>query len=156
MDRSHPKPGLKAFPTVVAMNWWSRRGTGATTQHEVETRRLSRLAGAWGERVLHVFDRGSARRTCLAALQEAEVRFLIRWKKGHSVLNTAGEERKIWQLIRGKRAQEQRQIWDARARHLRPYGRSAAPDAPPRCCCPFMAGGSSSGGRSGAVVSGDQ
>lgn len=100
--------GLKHAPTVVAMKWWSRKGQHATTQRQVEQEFLFRLAGAWGERVLHVLDRGYASRNWLAVLQEAEVRFLIRWQKGHLVWDAGGQERKIWQLIRGKRPQERR------------------------------------------------
>lgn len=77
--------GLKEIPTVVAMHWWSRKGPYATTARVVETSLLQRLAGWWGEQVLHVFDRGYASRASLAGLQEAEVRFVIRWKKGHVV-----------------------------------------------------------------------
>lgn len=54
--------GLKQTPTVVTMKWWSRKGQHATTQRQVEQEVLFRLAGAWGERVLHVFDRGYASR----------------------------------------------------------------------------------------------
>ena len=46
--------GFKHAPTVVAMKWWSRKGPHATTQRQVEQEVLFRLAGAWGERVLHV------------------------------------------------------------------------------------------------------
>ena len=49
---------LKDVPTVVAMRWWSRKAGHATTQREVEANVLEQVAGAWGERVLHVFDRG--------------------------------------------------------------------------------------------------
>ena len=75
---------------------------------------LSPTPRAWGERVLHVFDRGYASRNWLAVLQETEVRFLIRWQKGHVVWDAAGQERKMWQLIRGKRPQERREVYDAR------------------------------------------
>ncbi|GHO48894.1 transposase [Ktedonospora formicarum] len=129
--------GIRTLPTVVSMQWWSRRGAQATTQHEVETSLLEWLAGAWGERVLHVFDRGYASRTWLAALQEAEVRFLIRWKKGHVVRDGAGQECKIWQLIRGKRAQHHRLIWDTRAQALRPYGLNIVPMRHPGYACPL-------------------
>ena len=114
--------GLKQAPTVVTMKWWSRKGQYATTQRQVEQALLVRLAGAWGERVLPVFDRGDASRNWLAALQEAEVRFLIRWQKGHGVWDAAGQERKIWQLIRGKRPQERREVYDARLHSTRLMG----------------------------------
>jgi len=129
--------GLKTLPTVVSMQWWNRRGKEATTQYEVESHLLEQLAGAWGERVLHIFDRGYASRNWLAALQEAEVRFLIRWKKGHIVRDSQGQERKIWQLIRGKRAQDHRLVWDTRARSLRPYGLNVVPMRHPGYACPL-------------------
>jgi hypothetical protein len=114
--------GLTQAPTVVAMKWWSRKGKHATTHRQVEQALLCRLAGAWGERVLHIFDGGYASRTWLAALQEAEVRFLIRWHKGHVVWDAVGQERKIWQLIRGKRPQERREVSAARFHTTRLLG----------------------------------
>ena len=114
--------GLAQVPTVVRMKWWSRRGLHASTQREVEQDLLFTLAGAWGERVLHIFDRGYASRPWLEILQEAEVHFLIRWKKGHVVCNEQGQERKIWQLIRGKRAQEHREVYDVRLHRTRQMG----------------------------------
>jgi hypothetical protein len=114
--------GLKQTPTVVAMRRWRRKGAQATTQREVEQALLVQLACAWGERVLHVFDRGYASRRWLEALQEAEVRFLIRWQKGHVVFNEQGQERKVWQLTRGKRPQERREVYDARLHQDRLMG----------------------------------
>jgi hypothetical protein len=67
-------------------------------------------------------DRGYASRKWVAALQEAEVRFLIRWQKGHVVWDAAGQEPKIWQLIRGKRPQERREVYDARFHTTRLMG----------------------------------
>lgn len=67
-------------------------------------------------------DRGYASRNWLAVLQEAEVRFLIRWQKGHLVWDAVGQERKIWQLIRGKRPQERREVYDARLHTTRLMG----------------------------------
>lgn len=111
--------GLKHAPTVVAMKWWSRKGHHATTQRQVEQELLVRLAGAWGERVLQVFDRGYASRNWLGILQEAEGRFLIRWQKGHVVWDAAGQERQLWQRIRGKRPQERREIIELAFRYTK-------------------------------------
>ena len=138
--------GLKHAPTVVAMKWWSRKGQHATTQRQVEQELLFRLAGAWGERVLHVFDRGYASRNWLAILQEAEVRFLIRWQKGHLVWDAAGQERKIWQLIRGKRPQERREVYDARLHTTRLMGINVIPFRHPGSAAPFWLVGARPGG----------
>ena len=118
---------LKDVPTVVAMRWWSRKGAQATTQREVEARILEQVAGAWGERVLHVFDRGYASRIWLGLLQEAEVRFVIRWQKGHVVYDALGHECKVWHLIRGKRPQERRLVLDARSHQMRLTGINVVP-----------------------------
>ena len=107
--------GLKHAPTVVAMKWWSRKGQHATTQRQVEQEVLFRLRPEHGANGSCMWqDRGYASRNWLAVLQETEVRFLIRWQKGHVVWDAAGQERKIWQLIRGKRPQEGREVYDAR------------------------------------------
>ena len=46
----------------------------------------------------------------------------MRWQKGHVVWDAAGQERKIWQLIRGKRPQQRREVYDARMHTTRLMG----------------------------------
>jgi hypothetical protein len=115
--------GLKHAPTILAIcmveserltrDHPAPSGTGVA---------LSPKSGAWGERVLHVFDRGYASRNWLAVLQEAEARFLIRWQKGHVVWDAAEQEGKNWQLIRGQLPQERREVYDAHLYTTRQMG----------------------------------
>jgi hypothetical protein len=87
------------------MEWWTTRGEHATTQRDVEQRLLARCAKAWGQQVLHVWDRGYAGSPWVQAAITAKVRFVVRWKKGNKLLSNWGEARKAWEIARGKRAQ---------------------------------------------------
>lgn len=104
--------GMKGVPEVTAMRWWSRKGENATTQREEEQRLLLKGAVHWGRGVLHVFDRGYASKGWLQWLQTLQLRFVIRWKKGHLFLDQDGQEKKLWQIARGKRSWGHRQVWD--------------------------------------------
>lgn len=108
--------GMKGVPHVAAMRWWSRKGEEATTQGQQETRLLLAAAGAWGRQVLHVFDRGYASKKWLGLLQAFRLRFVIRWKKGHLFFDQQGQQKKLWEIARGKRAWEQREVWDEQKR----------------------------------------
>lgn len=47
--------------TLAMMDFWSRKGSEATTQREVEEKMLVKVARKWGKNVVHLFDRGYAR-----------------------------------------------------------------------------------------------
>lgn len=104
--------GMQGVPEVAMMRWWSRRGEHATTQREEEKPLLLKGACQWGSRVLHVFDRGYASKGWLQWLQTFQLRFVIRWKKGHLFVDQHGQEKKLWEIARGKRSWGHRQVWD--------------------------------------------
>jgi transposase len=106
--------GMKYLPTVATMQWWSRKGENATSQREVEKQVLLQVASRWGRRVLHVFDRGYASKGWIALLSLFHLRFVIRWKKGHVFFDQKGQEKKLWEIARGKRSWQQREVWDER------------------------------------------
>lgn len=115
--------GRTATPKVAIMTWWTTRGRFAQGHRQMQTPVLERLAGAWGERVIHVFDRGWAGGSWLQILQETLVRFIERWPKHYQLWDpTKGKERKAWEIVRGKRSWDTRQVWDAHLHRERSMG----------------------------------
>ena len=55
------------------------------------------------------------------------VRFVMRWPKHYELLDELGQEFPAWQMTRGKRSWEHRQLWDARRRCYRKTGVIAVP-----------------------------
>jgi hypothetical protein len=52
---------------------------------------------------------------------------VIRWPKHYHLLDEMEQERKAWQITRGKRSWEYRMLWDARRRCYRKIGIIAMP-----------------------------
>lgn len=104
--------GRSGAPTIAAMQWWTGRGARASDQHSQVRQLLSRSVDAWGRAVLHVWDREFASGPWLQILFEANIRFVVRWKKRQKLLDTWGEARKAWEITRGKRSWEYRQLRD--------------------------------------------
>jgi hypothetical protein len=53
---------------------------------------------------------------------EANIRFVLRWKKRTKLLDGGGEERQAWQITRGKRAWDDRWLRDQHPGHLHTGG----------------------------------
>ena len=62
---------------------------------------------------------------CLRELAEHQLRFILRWPTRYRLADETGE-RPAWQITRGKRSQDHRQIWDMRRRQYRKTGIVAA------------------------------
>jgi Transposase DDE domain len=110
--------GMDGPPTLAHMEWWTTRGEHATTQRAVDQALLDRSATAWGRRVRHVWDRGYAGSGWIQAALAADVRFVVRWKKGNKLLDNWGEERKASAIGRGKRSLDHRMLRDTRTKQL--------------------------------------
>lgn len=110
--------GMNGPPTLAHLHWWTTRGEHATTQRAVEQALLDRTSTAWGRRVRHIWDRGYAGSEWIQAALKAEVRFVVRWKKGNKLLDNWGEERKASAIGRGKRSQSYRYLRDTRTKQL--------------------------------------
>lgn len=119
--------GMRGAPTLAHLEWWTTRGPHATTQREVEQRLLSRCAEAWGQDVCHIWDRGYAGSPWVQAAITANVRFVVRWKKGNKLLDNWGEARKAWEIARGKRSQDYRMPRDPATKQLIKAGVVAIP-----------------------------
>jgi hypothetical protein len=119
--------GLAGPPTLAHMQWWTTRGEHASSQREVEQRLLERCAAAWGQSVCHIWDRGYAGSAWLQAALSAQLRFIVRWKKGNKLLDNWGEARKAGAIGRGKRSIDYRWLRDTRSKELIKVGVVAVP-----------------------------
>lgn len=109
-------------PMVAAMQWWTTRGDHATERRTVERRMLERCRDTWGREVCHLFDRGFAGAPWLTLVLEANLRFVLRWPKRYKLLDQWAEERKAWEIVRGKRSWNYRWLHDTRTREVRKVG----------------------------------
>ena len=119
--------GMSGTPSVAALQWWTNRGERTSDKRTEEGALLQHCLDAWGRRVCHVFDRGFAGSPWLRLLCASEVRFVLRWPARYKLADIAGTEHNAWQLVRGKRAWDHRQLWDARHHCYRKTGVLAVP-----------------------------
>jgi hypothetical protein len=119
--------GMEGPVSVANMRWWSTRGQQATEKREVEREILAEVARRWGSQALHIWDRGFAGSPWLTLAYVYAVRFILRWPKHYRLVDVEGQERKAWEMTRGKRSWEHRLIWDARRRCQRKVGIIAVP-----------------------------
>src|SRR6266851_5013764 len=111
--------GKDGVPQVAAMRWWGREAGVSGQQRQQQQALLNLVALSWGRKVRHVFDRGYGNGPWLWRLWMCQVRFVVRWKKGNKLIDASGQERKAWEIARGKRAWgEARLLWDT---HFRVY-----------------------------------
>lgn len=112
--------GASGVPQVVAMKWWGREKGVPGQQRKQQQVLLSQVAQHWGRQVRHVFDRGYGNGPWLWLLWRFQLRFVVRWKKGNKLIDACGQERKAWEIARGKRAWgEARLLWDTHCRVYR-------------------------------------
>ncbi len=123
--------GMQGPPALAAMRWWTSRDQLASHRREQTSSLLSQCAQWWQRRVVHVFDRGYAGAPWLQELLGHQARFIMRWPTRYHLSDDRGE-RPAWQITRGKRSQDHRQIWDSSRRQYRKTGIIAAPVRHPR------------------------
>jgi len=123
--------GMQGPPVLAAMRWWTSRGKLASHRRVETASLLSQCAGSWQGRVIHVFDRGFAGAPWLRELGSNQLRFILRWPTRYRLADSKGE-RPAWQITRGKRSQDHRQIWDLHRRQYRKTGIVAVPVRHPK------------------------
>ena len=74
---------------------------------------------------------GIRRRPWLRELGRHQLRLIMRWPTRYHLADAKGE-RPAWQITRGKRSQDHRQIWDLNRRQYRKTGIVAAPVSHPK------------------------
>lgn len=114
--------GHDTSPTLAVMKWWSTRGSFAMKKRTLEKEVLANCAKQWGQKVVHVWDRGFAGSPWLEAAVDQSLRFVLRWQKKYSLIDQTGEKRLAWKITRGKRSLDHRLIWDARRNCWRKTG----------------------------------
>ena len=127
--------GMKRAPSIAAMRWWTTRGKFSSDKRTEEIKLLNQCVKTWGKRVLHVWDRGFCGRPWLSQASHSGVRFVMRRQKGYKLRDRHGENRKAWEITRGKRSWEHRELWDNRRRCLRKTGVYACPVTPLSMSC---------------------
>ncbi len=99
--------------------------------------RLARTRRQWGRQVRHVWDRGFATSQWLTQGLETNLRFVLRWPKRYTLLDGAGEQCKAWEIARGKRTWDTRQLYDTRTRTRETVGVRALPVTHPEHARPL-------------------
>lgn len=105
--------GQSGTPSVAALRWWTKRGARASDQQAELHSLLTQSVKAWGRTPLHLWDREFASGPWLQVMLEANIRFVVRWKKRQKLLDGWGEARKAWEITRGKRSWDYRYLRDS-------------------------------------------
>ena len=110
--------GRSGPPCVAGMEWWTTRATEGGPEPQngrvLRSEWLSAMAHAWERRVLHVFDRGYAGAPWLSELLRYRLRFVQRWPKRYVLVDEGGQEKKAWEINRGRKAWDHRYLRDTR------------------------------------------
>ncbi len=114
--------GPKGPATLAHFAWWTTRGKHKNTKRELEKGVLHKITRLWGQKVLHIWDRGFAGQPWLDIAFSQAAHFVMRWPKGYKLVDGLGRERKPGQMSIGKRSWEHRMLWDARRRCERKVG----------------------------------
>lgn len=109
-------------PTIATMHWWTTRGPRASDRRREEQHLLGQCVQTWGRQVRHVWDRGFAGSPWLTHILDHNVRFVLRWPKRYKLLDPWAEERKAWEIARGKRSWDYRWLQDRRSGALQKVG----------------------------------
>ncbi len=104
--------GLEGIPKIALMSWWTTKGDYATKTRKQEEEMIRKCVRKWGDILIHIFDRGYASGPWIQFLQTLKVKFVIRWIKKHNFFDLKGEEKKLWQIGRGKKYLAHKLIFD--------------------------------------------
>lgn len=114
--------GPRGSVTLTHLRWWTTRGKRKSDKRTEEQEILERTAKMWGRDVIHIWDRGFAGTPWLLEVFKHKVRFILRWKKDYKLIGPDGQPHKAWQITRGKRSQDHREIYDCKRRCMRKTG----------------------------------
>jgi hypothetical protein len=104
--------GMHGLPHLALSRWWTTKGVFATRLRDTEEEALCICVRKWGPLLVHVFDRGYASANWLTILGKYRARFVIRWIGKHLFWTLAGEEKKLWEIGRGKKYRAHKVVWD--------------------------------------------
>jgi hypothetical protein len=106
--------GMHGLPHLALSQWWTTKGVFATRLRDTEEEALCICVRKWGPLLVHVFDRGYASANWLTILGKYRARFVIRWIGKHLFWTLAGEEKKLWEIGRGKKYLAHKVVWDTK------------------------------------------
>jgi hypothetical protein len=106
---------------LAALRWWTSRGPLASYEKDENCKLLRLACQRWGDRLLHIFDRGYSNSAWLGALRGFQARFIVRWKTNYHLVDAAGVKQAAWKIGRGKRGLAPRTLFDA-VRHCNVEG----------------------------------
>jgi len=98
---------------LACLRWGTSRGPLSSWSRDENCHLLRSMTTRWGNCLIHIFDQGYACSLWLGALRGFDVRFIQRWNKKYHLLDAQGVKQATWEIPRGKRAKETRQVWDA-------------------------------------------
>lgn len=104
--------GLWAQPLLARFEWWTSRGGQATSLAQVRLSLLLWARQAFGQAVLHVFDRGYASGQWLGLLLSRSDRFLLRWPSRFKLVDVKGLLKNAYRFSVGKKATSSRLVRD--------------------------------------------
>jgi len=119
--------GMQGVPVLAHLCWWTTRGENASKKRVEEGKILKKVAKLWGQRVIHIWDRGFAGAPWITLALDHGLHFIVRWNNKYHVVGADGRKHEAWKVVRGKRSWSYRMIWDARRRCQRKTGIIAAP-----------------------------
>ncbi len=123
--------GPRGCVTLAHLRWWTTRGEKASDKRTEELKVLEKAAKTWGSWVIHIWDRGFAGTPWLLEVLKRKLRFILRWKKDYKLIGPDGQARKAWEITRGKRSQDHRDVYDSKHRCMRKTGIIVTPVALP-------------------------
>lgn len=119
--------GMQGVPVLAHLCWWTTRGENASKKRVEEGKILKKVAKLWGQKVIHLWDRGFAGAPWTMLALDHGLRFIVRWNNKYHLIGADGRKHEAWKVVRGKRSWNYRMIWDARRRCHRKTGIIAAP-----------------------------
>ena len=119
--------GHTGSPTLTHLRWWTTRGEHQSQKRIEENAVLTQIDELWGKEVLHSWDRGFAGNPWLTQVFVQGARFVLRWPQNYSLFDEHEQLRKPGEISKGKRAWENRLLWDARHHCERKTGVIAFP-----------------------------
>jgi hypothetical protein len=123
--------GMQGAPVLASLTFWTRRGEHARPHGEVTAQLFGECVRRWGDRVVHVCDRGYASATWVERFVEGQVDFVLRWRTDRNLVDAKGE-RTSGRMTVGKRSLDFRMVRDARRHCERKVGILYFPVTHPR------------------------
>ena len=105
--------------TLLKMEWWSIRGKHPEQGCNIIFRLLRKIQSHFGDKGLHIFDRGFAYAEMIEYLLRFEQRFLIRWISNRLLVNEKVETKPLHRIARSYKGTASKLIRDKERKSMR-------------------------------------